>query len=222
MTPTQFIERVLVTESNGPEVGQRIKSFVILTVLKGYLEEAIKIGEKMDGLKKAIFYGKVKADNPAAHDLKVAEVNSNIGLASDLSLSSELSARLDSEMLVRLLHGAIGTFTESTEKFEALHTHIFQGKDLDLVNVAEEIGDGLWYAAVELDAIGLSFEKVMDLVIFKLMSRYEGKFKEHGFSETGATIRDLARERKVMVEYMATNGLAYLAGKPGEVAEGAE
>lgn len=52
-----------------------------------------------------------------------------------------IGKRLSEESNIRLLHGAIGLATESGEFLDALKKHIYYGKELDRVNLAEELGD---------------------------------------------------------------------------------
>lgn len=57
----------------------------------------------------------------------------------------------------------------------------------------EECGDLLWYMAIMLDAIGVSFEHVMEANDRKLELRYRDKF-----TNDAANNRDLDAERKVL------------------------
>lgn len=91
----------------------------------------------------------------------------------------------------RILHGAIGISTEAGEILDAVKKHIYYGKDLDRVNLAEEVGDVLWYCAILLDQLGMSFEQAMEMNINKLQKRFPEKF-----SEVKAENRDLESERK--------------------------
>lgn len=50
----------------------------------------------------------------------------------------------------RMLHGIVGISTEMGEIVEA-----YQRTNIDLVNVAEEIGDAYWYTAVLMDELGI-------------------------------------------------------------------
>jgi NTP pyrophosphatase (non-canonical NTP hydrolase) len=94
---------------------------------------------------------------------------------------------------VDLLHAGMGMTTEAGEFMDALKKHLIYGKPLDIVNLKEEIGDYLWYAAVALRAIGGSFEECMDLNIAKLRKRFPDKF-----TETEAIHRDTVAERKIL------------------------
>ncbi len=110
----------------------------------------------------------------------------------------KISNRLQDESMIRLLHAGIGLATESAEFLDALNKVIYYGKELDKVNLAEEIGDILWYCAVALDELGVSFEEVMEKNIAKLEARYPEKF-----TEEKAENRDLEAERKILESSIA-------------------
>ncbi len=95
----------------------------------------------------------------------------------------------------RLLHAGIGLATESGEFLDALKKSIFYGKELDIVNLKEELGDVLWYMAIAMDALGTDFETEMKKNIKKLKARYGEKF-----SQDSAEKRDLKREREILEE----------------------
>lgn len=94
---------------------------------------------------------------------------------------------------IDLLHAAIGMQTESAEFSDMLKKHIFYGKPIDRVNLAEELGDQLWYVAMALRALGTDFETVMERNIAKLKARYPQKF-----TEELAENRDLETERAIL------------------------
>ncbi|MAZ48638.1 MAG: hypothetical protein CME65_08740 [Halobacteriovoraceae bacterium] len=106
---------------------------------------------------------------------------------------TSMDERLSSNGTKRLLHAGIGLSTEAGEFLDALKKHIFYGKDLDRVNLAEELGDLFWYMAIVADELGFNFESVMDKNIAKLKARYGEKF-----SEEKAESRDLEREREIL------------------------
>jgi phosphoribosylglycinamide formyltransferase 2 len=93
----------------------------------------------------------------------------------------------------RLLHGVSGCVTEAGELEDALKKCIFYGKELDLVNLAEEVGDVMWYLAILLDELGSSFEEVTTINIRKLKGRYPNKF-----SSERALNRNLDKERDIL------------------------
>jgi NTP pyrophosphatase (non-canonical NTP hydrolase) len=104
--------------------------------------------------------------------------------------------RLEEIRNVRLLHSAIGLCTEAGEFLDQVKKHLMYGKRLDEANLEEEIGDVMWYIALGLDALGLSFENVMRKNIEKLKRRYD---KSAGlFSDDAAINRDEKAERKVL------------------------
>lgn len=93
----------------------------------------------------------------------------------------------------RLLHAGIGLATESGEFLDALKKSIFYGKELDTVNLKEELGDVLWYMAIAMDVLGTDFETEMEKNIKKLKARYGEKF-----SQGSAEKRDLKKEREAL------------------------
>jgi NTP pyrophosphatase (non-canonical NTP hydrolase) len=110
-----------------------------------------------------------------------------------------ITQRLFSPATQRLLHSFMGLSTEANELLNALKAHIFYGKELDKVNVEEELGDSLWFIAQACDELGFSFEKIMEKNIAKLRARYPEKF-----TESNAVSRDLDNERKVLENYGAS------------------
>ena len=93
--------------------------------------------------------------------------------------------------LIRLLHGAMGAATESGELVDSIKRNLFYGKELDIINLVEEIGDILWYLSILLDCVNSSFEEAMRKNIDKLRVRYPNKF-----TNSEAINRDLAKERE--------------------------
>jgi hypothetical protein len=61
-----------------------------------------------------------------------------------------------------MLHGLMGMCTEAGEVIDALKRSIFYGKELDAVNVAEEVGDLCWYLAIICDVLDLDFDKEVE------------------------------------------------------------
>jgi NTP pyrophosphatase (non-canonical NTP hydrolase) len=101
--------------------------------------------------------------------------------------------RLAAGNTARLLHAGMGLATEGGEILDALKKHIYYGTVLDTVNLKEEAGDLMWYLAVLIDALGLTFEQVQNANIAKLFNRYGEKFSKHSAIE-----RDLFAEREVL------------------------
>lgn len=108
---------------------------------------------------------------------------------------ANIEMRMKGDKMVDLLHAGIGLATESAEFLDALKKTIFYGKQLDEVNLAEELGDLLWYIALAMNALDTDFEKQMQVNIDKLKLRYPEKF-----TEEAAEVRDLVAERELLEE----------------------
>lgn len=93
----------------------------------------------------------------------------------------------------RIEHAIMGLVTESGELMDVVKKTKVHGKKFDKVNVIEEMGDLFWYLAILCDALGISFEKVWDINIKKLKTRYPDKY-----SNRRALNRNISRERKVL------------------------
>ena len=105
----------------------------------------------------------------------------------------KIGERLSLPGNIRLLHGAIGLATEAGEFLDALKKHLYYGRDLDRVNLSEELGDIFWYCAIISDELGVPFADIMNKNIEKLKARYGDKF-----SEEKAEKRDLKVEREIL------------------------
>jgi len=95
--------------------------------------------------------------------------------------------------VVNLLHGAMGASTEANELLDAVKRCLFYGKEIDRVNVIEEVGDLLWYTSIILEAIDASFDEAMQRNIDKLRTRYPD-----GFNADQAINRNIEAERKAL------------------------
>jgi NTP pyrophosphatase (non-canonical NTP hydrolase) len=104
-----------------------------------------------------------------------------------------IASRLSDRRAIRLLHGSCGLATEAGELLDTIKKYAFYGKEIDTVNVVEEVGDLMWYCAIILDELNVEFEDVMEKNISKLKARYGEKF-----SENSANTRDLSRERQIL------------------------
>lgn len=155
-------------------------------LLREALNESIAALTKLDRIKKALFYGRaIPTEELQAFASHAAQDCSHIAVA--------FTDRIGYAPAVNLLHGIIGKATESAELLEAVYNCLFNGSPLDLTNVKEEVGDGFWYDAIILRAIGSDFEDAQARVIAKLRKRYPGKFEAHA-----AINRDIAAERAAL------------------------
>lgn len=101
--------------------------------------------------------------------------------------------RMQSEDNLKLMHYILGIGSEAGELQDALKKTLIYGKELDVVNIKEELGDLMWYMARTLEVIGCSFEEITYINNQKLRSRYGEKFTEHA-----ALNRNLDTERKIL------------------------
>lgn len=161
---------------------------VLEAVFISALQDAIKSLQKIDKLKKAFFYGRELSPEDA-----VLDGMGQLGMYEDCSnLNLQLPAG-DETLQERIIHGIMGKATEGGELLEALLLAVKGKEPLDFVNIGEEIGDGMWYDAILLKAIGSDIESEQERNINKLKARFPAKFSEHL-----AQNRDLEAERKVL------------------------
>ena len=84
-------------------------------------------------------------------------------------------------------HCAYGLVTESAEIMDMLKKHKFYGRDFNMVNLKEEIGDLLYYIHILCEEVGYTMEEARADNIKKLAKRYPDKFKD-------VVIRDVKKE----------------------------
>jgi len=108
----------------------------------------------------------------------------------DLKDYSKVLERLQEGPNLVILHGLITATTELGELVDAFKKHIFYGKELDTVNMKEELGDICWGLARVLKSLGCDFDEVQLANIRKLAKRYKD-----GFTEQDAVVRDIVAER---------------------------
>lgn len=119
----------------------------------------------------------------------------NDAVVTDLMDYKPVYERLSQEHTVRLLHAAMGLCTESGEFMDMMKKHILYGKELDEINLKEELGDLEWYVALALDELKTTFGIIFETNIAKLRARYPNKF-----TEKDAINRDLDKERSILEE----------------------
>jgi NTP pyrophosphatase (non-canonical NTP hydrolase) len=109
-----------------------------------------------------------------------------------------ISERMKTVRAIRLLHAVLGLASEVGEIADQIKRHFFYGKPLDVVNLAEEIGDLFWYQALTANELAethpeIDFDSIEETNIAKLKKRYGDKF-----SEQRATKRNLQIERQIL------------------------
>ena len=86
----------------------------------------------------------------------------------------------------RLLTSGVGINAEGGEFLEIIKKMVFQGKpwnDANKEHLIIELGDLLWYVAQATQALGVSFEEVIERNVKKLESRYPGGSFDVYYSE---------------------------------------
>lgn len=114
-------------------------------------------------------------------------------IRTEAPITDAMKERFNTKRNIRLIHSAMGLQTESSEMTDALKKHLFYGKELDIVNIKEEIQDCLWYISLVMDELDMTYEEAMLTNIAKLKARFPEKFTEYH-----AENRDLESERKIL------------------------
>ncbi len=71
-----------------------------------------------------------------------------------------------------LTHAVLGMVDEAGEIAGAFKKYFAYGKDLDLTNLKEELGDLAWFMNLAIDTLNLTWEDVLETNIRKLEARY--------------------------------------------------
>ncbi|MDB4330347.1 nucleoside triphosphate pyrophosphohydrolase family protein [bacterium] len=181
MDSTKYVTEAVKTESLDTDAIQKRFTLGLQTLFGTMLAANNNMSESMDLVKKHLFYGK-NVDLPGLTNTSPEYEIKKYDAGMDLN-----------PKLIRLLHGVVGIITEAGEMTEQLYAHMYDKKELDEVNIAEEIGDLFWYCAIICDTVGISFESLMEKNIEKLRARYGDKF-----SSDKAINRDLDTERNIL------------------------
>lgn len=72
-----------------------------------------------------------------------------------------------------LAHAAMGITGEAGELCDAIKKHIIYGRDLDINNVIEELGDLRFYMQALMNLVGISEQQILQHNALKLSIRYE-------------------------------------------------
>lgn len=77
----------------------------------------------------------------------------------------------------KLMNGLLGLIGELGEIADIYKKHKFQGHELDLERIGEELGDVLWYLPELAEGLGTDLETEAKKNIAKLMRRYPNGFE---------------------------------------------
>ena len=76
----------------------------------------------------------------------------------------------------KLLNASLGLNGESGEFADVVKKCVYQGHELDLNHLVEELGDVMWYVAYACDALGCDLGEVVEANVEKLRRRYPEGF----------------------------------------------
>lgn len=144
------------------------------------MNAAIEAANKLDQVKKTLFYGRDNNLDPAE------------GMAAVKTLPLMLGDT-EADSATNIIHAIIGIFTEAGEMLEALREAINLGKPIDSVNAKEETGDLFWYVAILARECGFTFDSAQRVNIQKLRARFPDRF-----TEFDANNRNLTAERTIL------------------------
>lgn len=145
--------------------------------LKRAMERFMSAGNNLDVLKKAKYYGR---NYPTGFQTSIPDREKFVYTPND-----------EGE---EMLHGIIGIATESVELVEALYKNKWGGKEIDTVNLKEEVGDLMFYLAILFrNNPEWNLEEILKRNVEKLDERY-GKT----FSEAAANNRNTDKEREIL------------------------
>lgn len=195
-----YQSRALLTESkpatlNFGEIG--------LHIMLNMAENAASI---MNLAKRTIFYGKPMegdklrelSENLAGYGRLIHEMSDHLATPNDFnnfnSLPPEAANIKPENVDLRLLHAAMGIFTESGEAIELVRKQL-EGHPFDTVGWGEEIGGDIsWYQALGHDAAGTDEDVEREKNIRKLELRNKGKV----FNAEATVNRDTEAERAIL------------------------
>ena len=195
LTVKEYTKHALKTENiDFAGIRDRLSTAGAGHMVRVLLRSQIQVGMLMEVVKKHIFYGKpLGRFNMSMWPLPQADSQ----LRDEQTLEQRVRApEVGDRRILRLLHAVAGIVSEAGEIVEPVFKAVFGGKELDVSNLAEEVGDNQWYIAVLADVLraygGPDMEQAMQGNVAKLKARYKGT----GFSKDAAVTRDLDAENK--------------------------
>jgi two-component system response regulator DevR len=167
-----YVEKALRTEVRDyTPVVERLSNSQTIATLRYVLEHNIEQANMADQLKRHIFYG--TRDLPQLNNLTMKElIQKNKG-----TIIGECGD--NDATWVRIIHAILGLNTEQAELSLMFYECFFQGKQFNITNAKEEIGDMFWYAAIAIDVLKTTIQEIMAMNISKLAKRYPDLFNEH-------------------------------------------
>jgi hypothetical protein len=152
-----------------------------LGILSKSVDEAITALQKLDHIKKALFYGR------DAHLEQKDQADSTAAIKSIVATSD-----LEEQEAINMVHAILGMATEAGELLEMMRDS-YNGLGVDRPNIIEEVGDSKWYMAILAPIGRFLWGQDEKINIAKLRARFPERFTEYD-----ANNRDLAAERKLL------------------------
>jgi NTP pyrophosphatase (non-canonical NTP hydrolase) len=104
----------------------------------------------------------------------------------------------DRQDLIKL--ALIGLAGELGEIADPLKKHLWQGHELDLAHLREEIGDCMWYLCTLCNALGINLSVTLIMNIAKLAARYPDGFSPERSVHRATDIYDHAESRTGIIQ----------------------
>lgn len=186
MTPSDYLKQSERTAKRGPLSFTAVKNLFELLKEQIYFQHS---GVSANITKRSLFYKK----NDYSEVIKTEGEKTTALFESLMKQEETLNDTELNQNMIDLIHAELGIRSECCELSQAICASILDNKELDKVNLQEELGDLLWYIALAARAIGTDFETLMEKNIEKLKVRFPDKF-----TEEKAVERDLFSEREVL------------------------
>ena len=106
---------------------------------------------------------------------------------------SGIKPRLNTDQMGVVMHAVLGITSEAGEIADAVKKWVAYGREIDKVNLLEEMGDLVHFITMMCVAQGFTLEQVVMANVNKLKERYP-----EGFSEQSALNRDVTKERETL------------------------
>lgn len=120
------------------------------------------------------------------YQIKAARTNATLN--KQVSLNGQIQENSSEN-----LHMVLGLVTESAELADVFKKNLAYNKQIDWINIKEEIGDLMWYIANICTINNLDMNEMLETNIKKLEARYPEKF-----CEQLAIHRNLSAERNIL------------------------
>ena len=88
-----------------------------------------------------------------------------------------MTANKELDILDLTLDGLMGLNGEAGECIDIMKKYLYQGHELDIDGLFNELGDVLWYLAITVQALGTDMEYIAERTIAKLRKRYPNGFE---------------------------------------------